>query len=238
MPRPGHADFVASRKFGGFEDYRGGGHFSGRLTLGLVAAGVIAKKIIGPMKVEARLTEAGGMSDIEKAVEKAIAENDSIGGIVECRVSGCARGSRRTFFRFRGIAAWPISLLPYRPSKALNSDPGFKAAVMRGQEHNDNIISADGTTGTNYAGGINGGITNGNDIVFRVAVKPASSTSQPQETLNVKTGKIEELIVEGRHDKCIALRVPPVLEGATAIVLADLMMLEGRINRIFKQENF
>ncbi len=236
IPRPGHADFVASRKFGGFEDYRGGGHFSGRLTLGLVAAGVIAKKIISPLIVEARLIEAGGIRDIEMAVENAIRENESIGGIVECTVRNVPVGLGEPFFdSAESLLAHIAFAIP--AIKGIEFGSGFRAAQMRGREHNDNIISDKGTTETNYAGGINGGITNGNDIVFRIAVKPTSSTSQPQNTINLKTGKIEELKVEGRHDKCIALRVPPVIEGGAAIVLADLLMLEGKINRIYKQEN-
>ncbi len=234
VPRPGHADFVASQKYGGYEDYRGGGHFSGRLTLGLVSAGVVAKKIIGPMKVEARLTEAGGMTDIEKAVDKAVEENDSIGGIVECIIGNVPVGLGEPFFDSVESLLAHISLaIP--AIKGVEFGSGFRAAGMRGLEHNDNIISPAGKTETNYAGGINGGITNGNEIVFRVAVKPASSTSQPQNTLNVTTGKVEELVVEGRHDKCIALRVPPVLEGAAAIVMADMLMIEGRTDRIFNR---
>ncbi|HYW94746.1 MAG TPA: chorismate synthase [Bacteroidales bacterium] len=236
MPRPGHADFTASQKFGGFEDYRGGGHFSGRLTLGIVSAGVIAKKIIAPVTVQARLIEAGGMSDIDSAVGKAIEDNDSIGGIVECRVRNVPAGLGEPFFdSVESLLAHIVFAIP--AIKGIEFGAGFAAARMRGLEHNDTIVAADGTTETNHAGGINGGISNGNEILFRVAVKPASSTSQPQQTLNVKTGNVEELRVEGRHDKCIALRVPPVLEGATAIVLADLLMQEGKINRIFKQEN-
>lgn len=236
IPRPGHADFTASQKYGGFEDYRGGGHFSGRLTLGIVAAGVIAKKIIEPLTVHATLIEAGGSTDIDKAVEQAIEENDSIGGIVECRVSNVPVGLGEPFFdSVESLLAHAAFAIP--AIKGIEFGSGFAAARMKGTEHNDNIIAPDGTTETNHAGGINGGISNGNDIVFRVVVKPASSTSRPQKTLNVRTGKMDQLEVEGRHDKCIALRVPPVLEGATAMVLADLLMQEGRINRIFKQEN-
>jgi chorismate synthase len=116
--------------------------------------------------------------------------------------------------------------------KGIEFGSGFAASAMKGSEHNDNILDASGKTETNHAGGINGGISNGNDLVFRVAVKPTSSTSQVQQTLNVKSGKIEDLEIKGRHDLCIALRVPPVLESATAIVLADFMLMEQRINRI------
>jgi chorismate synthase len=107
---------------------------------------------------------------------------------------------------------------------------------MTGSQHNDNFIAADGRTETNYAGGINGGITNGNDIVFRVVVKPTSSTAQPQQTFNFTTGKMTTLEVEGRHDTCIALRVPVVLEAATAVVLADLCMMTQHIGRVVQKE--
>ena len=117
--------------------------------------------------------------------------------------------------------------------KGIEFGSGFAAATMWGSEHNDKLISVDGKTSTNYAGGINGGISNGNDLVFRVAVKPTSSTHQQQRTMNIKTGEMVDLEIEGRHDTCIALRVPVVVEAATAIVLADLMMQERRIGRVW-----
>ena len=234
IPRPGHADFVAFHKFGGFEDFRGSGHFSGRLTLGLVTAGVIAKKVLGNIKIEARLIEAGGMEDIDKAIDLAIERNDSIGGLVECRVCNVPTGLGEPFFdSVESLISHIVFAIP--AVKAIEFGSGFQSAKMTGSEHNDNIISTDGKTETNFAGGINGGITNGNDLVIRIAVKPTSSIEQPQKTLNIRTGELDELIVQGRHDKCIAVRVPPVLEGAVAIVLADLMMQEGRIKTIFKK---
>ncbi|MBA7565647.1 Chorismate synthase [subsurface metagenome] len=227
-PRPGHADFVAAKKYSGFEDYRGGGHFSGRLTLGLVAAGVIAKKLIGAIQIKARLIEAGGTSEIEAAIDKVIEEQDSIGGIVECRINGLPVGLGEPFFDSVESA---ISHMAFSiPAiKGVEFGSGFNAAKMKGSEHNDNIISMDGKTETNNAGGINGGITNGNELVFRIAVKPTSSTSKKQRTMNIKTGKLDNLEVQGRHDACIALRVPVVLEAVTAIVLADFMMQEHKI---------
>lgn len=231
VPRPGHADFVASRKFGGFQDYRGGGHFSGRLTLGLVAAGVVAKKILGGMEIRARLIEAGGSSDIEKAVGEAVDTDDSIGGIVECTIRNVPVGLGEPFFdSLESVLSHIVFSIP--AMKGIEFGSGFAAAKMRGSEHNDNIIDASGKTETNYAGGINGGISNGNEIVFRVAVKPTSSTSRTQRTMNLKSGKMEDLVIEGRHDKCIALRVPPVLEAAAAIVMADFMMLEQKVPRV------
>ena len=230
MPRPGHADFVASQKFGGYEDYRGGGHFSGRLTLGLVGAGVIAKKLLDTISVEAKLIEAGGISDIEAAIDKAVEDGDSIGGIVECRVNDLPIGLGEPFFdSVESLISHMVFAIP--ATKGIEFGSGFSAAKMKGSEHNDNILDRSGKTETNNAGGINGGITNSNELVFRVAIKPTSSTSKKQQTLNVKSGKVEELEIQGRHDTCIALRVPVVLEAATAIVLADLMLREQRIPR-------
>ena len=229
-PRPGHADFVAMKKFGGFEDYRGGGHFSGRLTLALVAAGVIAKKIIAPVEVNANVIEVGGNRDIEAAIDQALEKRDSLGGIVECTVSHVPIGLGEPFFD--SVESQMGHILFAIPAiKGVEFGSGFAAARMWGSEHNDRIISKDGATATNHAGGINGGITNGNDLLFRVAVKPTSSTHQKQNTLNIKTGEMVDLEIEGRHDTCIALRVPVVVEAATAIVLADLMMLEGVVGR-------
>ena len=234
MPRPGHADFVASRKFGGFQDFRGGGHFSGRLTVGLVAAGVVAKKLLGGMDIEAKLIEAGGMTDIEKAVEKAIEADDSIGGIIECRAKQMPIGLGEPFFdSLESQLSHIVFAIP--AIKGIEFGSGFAASTMKGSDHNDNILDASGKTETNHAGGINGGISNGNELVFRVAVKPTSSTSQIQRTMNMKSGRVEDLEIKGRHDKCIALRVPPVLEAAAAIVLADLMLLEQKISRINKE---
>ena len=233
VPRPGHADFTAEKKFGGFQDYRGGGHFSGRLTLGLVAAGVIAKKIIGEVKVEARLVEAGGITRIEDAVVRAMKARDSIGGIVECSISGVSAGLGEPFFNsVEAVMSHMIFSIP--AIKGIEFGAGFSAAKMTGSEHNDNIIATDGSTETNHAGGINGGISSGNDILFRVVVKPTSSTSQVQRTMNMRKEEMEDLEVEGRHDTCIALRVPVVVEAAAAVVMADLMLQAGEIDRVFK----
>jgi chorismate synthase len=219
QPRPGHADWVAMMKFDGFNDHRGGGHFSGRLTLALVAAGVVAKKMIGMIRVSARLVEAGGNNDIEAAIARAMEEKDSIGGIVECVASPMPIGLGDPFFdSVESMLAHAVFAIP--AIKGIEFGSGFQAARMKGSEHNDRIISMNGETDTNNAGGINGGLTNGNDLVFRIAVKPTSSTSQPQQTLNLESGKVEELKIGGRHDTCIALRVPVVLEAVTAIVLA------------------
>jgi chorismate synthase len=231
FPRPGHADFVAHKKFGGFEDYRGGGHFSGRLTVCLVAAGVVAKKVLKGISVTANIFEIGGEQDLEKGLQKAIEAKDSIGGIVECTVKGLPIGLGEPFFdSVEAVIAHAAFSIP--AVKGVEFGAGFLAAKMFGVEHNDSIIDANGKTETNNAGGIVGGITNGNDLVFRIVVKPTSSTPKEQETLNWETGGVETFSVKGRHDLCIALRVPPVLEAITAITLADLMLLEGKIPRV------
>lgn len=222
-PRPGHADYVANKKFKGFQDFRGGGHFSGRLTLALVAAGVIAKKIVSPVEINAMLKQAGGNANIEEAIDQALAIHDSIGGIVECVATNLPVGLGEPFFdSVESVISHIVFSIP--AIKGIEFGSGFAAAQMFGSQHNDPIINAEGKTATNNAGGINGGITNGNEVIFRVAVKPTSSIGKTQQTLNSVSGKVEDLTIEGRHDACIALRVPVVLEAATAIALADLIL--------------
>jgi chorismate synthase len=233
VPRPGHADMVARQKFGSFEDYRGGGHFSGRLTVCLVAAGVVAKKLLSSMKlsVNATITEIAGESDPEKGLQRAIDAKDSVGGIVECKVNGLPAGLGEPFFdSAESLLAHAVFAIP--AVRGVEFGTGFVAAKMFGVEHNDAIEDASGATRTNHAGGIVGGITNGNELVFRIAIKPTSSTPKEQQTLNLDTNAVESFSVKGRHDLCIALRVPVVLEAVTAFVLADLLMLERHIPRI------
>ncbi len=392
IPRPGHADFVAHEKFKGFEDFRGGGHFSGRLTVCLVAAGVVAKKLLDltpspspkergtqsftepgyltntvgqwnavlhhakqnrinqtkaesilweelrnrklddckfrrqhPVEayipdficldkkliieidgdyhdskeqkkldehrteiftgkgykvlrftnhqVETQLTdvlqkiseslsqpgtpgvsnsssplerrpggevsnaitittsilEIGGEADIETGLQKAIDAKDSVGGIIECTVKNLPIGLGQPFFdSVESVLAHAVFSIP--AVKGIEFGAGFSAAKMFGSQHNDAIINAQGTTSTNHAGGVVGGLTNGNDLVFRVVVKPTSSTPIEQQSWNWETSQVEKFSVKGRHDLCIALRVPPVLEAVAAIVLADLVMLEQGIS--------
>jgi len=231
FPRPGHADFVASKKYGGNEDFRGGGHFSGRLTVCLVAAGVIAKKLLSQIEVKANILEIGGEPDIEKGLQKAIDAKDTIGGIVECRVNGLPIGLGEPFFdSVESVISHGVFSIP--AVRGIEFGTGFAAAKMFGSLHNDAIENADGKTTSNHAGGVVGGITNGNEMVFRIAIKPTSSTPKEQQTLNWETGQVDTFSVKGRHDLCIALRVPVVLEAVTAVVLADLLMLENRIKRI------
>ena len=226
-PRPSHADWVAQHKWGGYNDPRGGGHFSGRITLGMVAAGVVAKKILGEeVTFSTDIIEIGGCRDKEQwdaIISDAQQSQDSVGGVVECRVQGVKAGLGEPFFdSVESLAAHLLFSVP--AVKGVEFGAGFEAARMRGSEHNDPIISADGTTATNHAGGIVGGITNGNEIVARIAVKPTASIAQPQQTFNLESGKVEELVIKGRHDVCITLRAAVVAEAALAIALADLKL--------------
>jgi len=233
-PRPGHADFTAMIKAGGWNDYRGGGHFSGRLTLGIVAAGVVGKLLLEDLEevtIKARVTEIGGATDTAKNLLDAQKKGDSLGGIIECIVTNLPAGLGEPFFD--SVESLLSHLLFAIPGiKGVEFGAGFAAARMRGSEMNDIILDKSGKTATNHAGGINGGITNGNPVVFRVAVRPTPSIRIPQKTINLETGKRTELTVEGRHDTCFALRLPPIVEAAAAIVCTDLMMLEERIPRI------
>ncbi len=231
IPRPGHADFTAAVKFGGHEDYRGSGHFSGRLTVCLVAAGVVAKKLLSSIHINANIIHIGGETDIEAGLQKAIDAKDSIGGVIECRAGGLPAGLGEPFFDpVESLISHAVFAIP--AIRGIEFGTGFAAAGMFGSEHNDAIEDGAGHTRTNHAGGIVGGITNNNELVFRVAVKPTSSTPKEQHTYNWETGGQDTLSVKGRHDLCIALRVPVVLEAVTAFVLADLMLLEQRIPRI------
>lgn len=237
-PRPGHADFVLHEKFNGFNDYRGGGHSSGRLTVALTAAGVIAKKVVAarsakrklvsnePVNIQAKLIEAGGSANIEEAIQKAVEEQDSIGGIVECVVSNLPVGLGEPFFdSAESLISHAVFSIP--AIKGIEFGSGFAGSRMKGSENNDAILNEQGKTKTNNAGGVNGGITNGNELVFRVAVKPTSSTPKEQQTWNRETASVEAFQAKGRHDLCIALRVPVVVEAVTAIVLADMELLDA-----------
>ncbi|MDB5251100.1 MAG: chorismate synthase [Flaviaesturariibacter sp.] len=230
IPRPGHADLVASQKFGGFEDYRGGGHFSGRLTVCLVAAGVIAKKLL-PVSIRSTIVEIGGEPTVEAGLQKAIEAKDSVGGIIECMVAGLPAGLGEPFFdSVESLISHAVFSIP--AIKGIEFGAGFGAARLFGTQHNDAIIDGEGRTATNHAGGVVGGITTGNDLVFRVVVKPTSSTPKDQSSWNRETAQVESFSVKGRHDLCIALRVPPVLEAVTALVLADLFIAEHRLPKI------
>jgi len=231
IPRPGHADWVANQKFGGNEDYRGGGHFSARLTTGVVAAGVIAKKLMKEISIQADVTEIGGEKDLEKGLQKAIDARDSVGGIVECKVKGLPVGLGEPYFdSLESVLSHFLFAIP--AVKGVEFGTGFAAAKMFGSLHNDAIETKEGKTRTNHAGGIVGGISNGNELVFRLAVKPTSSTPKEQNSLNWDTGKTENFSIKGRHDLCVALRAPVIVEAVAAIVIADFMLLEQKIKRV------
>lgn len=230
-PRPGHGDFVAEIKFFGCQDPRGGGHFSGRITLGLVAAGVVAKKIMPNTAFSAILEEAGGSRNVAEAVNGAMAAGDSVGGLVACRITGIEAGLGEPFFdSVESLLAHALFSIP--GVRGVEFGDGFAAASMRGSEHNDVLVDGNGRTESNHCGGINGGISNGNPLEFRVAFKPTSSISRKQDTWHCRQQKIAPLSVSGRHDTCFALRSPVVVEAVAALVLADLYLLrlgqEGR----------
>lgn len=224
IPRPGHADFVAQAKYGSLRN----GWFSGRMTLPLVAAGVVAKKLIAPVRVEARLLEVGGIdfadtAAVDRRLDEALREGDSLGGIIECCCTGVPVGLGEPFFdSMESLLSHALFSIP--GIRGVEFGDGFAAARMTGSQHNDPIVDAAGHTARNGAGGINGGITNGNPIVFRIAAKPTPSIRKKQHTFDFSKGEMVDYVVPGRHDVCFALRVPPVVEAVTACVLADLML--------------
>ncbi len=228
-PRPGHADFTAMTKYKGYNDPRGGGHFSGRITLGIVAAGALAKKILPSMRINSQIIEIGGEKDYAPVLEKIIEEKDSAGGIVQVTARGIPAGIGEPFFNsMESCLSHLVFSIP--AVRGIEFGAGFSSARMKGSQSNDPLISTDGETSSNNAGGINGGITNGNDLIFRVAVKPTSSIGKVQETINLKTGVMKKLEVEGRHDSCITLRTPVIFEACTAITVADLFLTNKTYN--------
>ena len=224
-PRPSHADLTARHKYGDGFDLRGGGIFSGRMTLLLVAAGVVAKKI-AKAEYTSRITELGGCTDstkFDEVVAAAQRDGDSVGGIIECTITGAGRDLGEPFFdSVESIAAHLLFSVP--AVKGVEFGSGFAGVTLRGSERNDRIVDAEGRTATNHEGGINGGITNGNPIVVRVAIKPTPSIAQPQDTFNFISQSVEPLTIGGRHDACIVLRASVVIEAVMAIALAELKL--------------
>ncbi len=224
--RPSHADWVAREKFRGLNDPRGGGHFSGRLTLPLTAAGVVAKKLLDGVRFTTRLTEVGGECDparFETVLREAAAAGDSVGAVAECRAEGCGVGWGEPFFdTAEGLIAHLLYAVP--GIKGVEFGDGFAAARLRGSEHNDPILNAAGTTATSHAGGVAGGILNGNPLIVRAAFKPTASIAREQFTFDAATGRQEPLAIGGRHDVCIAIRGAAAVEAAVAIALADLKL--------------
>jgi len=234
--RPGHADFTAAAKFKHFNDFRGGGIFSGRMTAAMVAAGAIAKKILETEKTEiqARAIQIGkakGNSFNKKMraeILKAKKEGDSIGGLIECTILGLPPGIGEPMFdSIESVLSHAMFSIP--GIKGVEFGSGFKAAEMSGSEHNDEFVFRNGRieTFTNNAGGILGGISNGMPVIFRIAVKPTPSISRPQKTVNLKTLKEQEIKIKGRHDPCIVPRAIPVVENLTAFCIADLVLRGG-----------
>lgn len=225
-PRPSHADLVQMRKYGDEYDIAGGGIASGRMTAPLVAAGVVAKQILRNAKFSTRLTEVGGCKDsnmFDDIIANAAREGDSVGGIIECRVSEATPLLGEPFFdSAESVIAHLLFSIP--AVKGVEFGDGFAGAAKRGSERNDTIVDASGTTLTNNEGGINGGITNGNDIVVRVAIKPTPSIAKQQQSYNFEEGAITPLTIGGRHDACIARRAMVVVEAMVATALADLSL--------------
>jgi len=227
IPRPGQADWVAHQKYHGYQDHRGGGGFSGRLTLGLVAAGVVAKKILGPVEFASRVAAVGGRTrtgEIQRVLKEAARKGNSLGGIVHCRINGVPAGLGEPFFdSVESLISHVLFAIP--GVKGVEFGAGFQAAAMTGDEHNDGIENVEGKTLTNHAGGINGGITSGNELRVQVGFRPPASISRPQRSIHLKTGKKAQSRVRGRHDTCFVLRCPVIVESVVAMVLADFYLL-------------
>lgn len=252
-PRPGHADYTAGIKYGGFQDASGGGHFSGRLTAPLCIAGGICKQALERegIAILSRIASVGDVQDagellfstadrdfptvdeergraMQDCIAKAREEGDSVGGVVECKILGVPAGLGDPMFD--GLENRIAAIVFGIPAvKGLEFGAGFAAAAMRGSENNDSFVSENGTvfTATNHSGGILGGISNGMPITFRVAFKPTPSIAKEQDTVDLRTMEPAKLQIGGRHDPCIVPRAVPVVEAAAAIALYDAW-LENR----------
>ena len=227
QPRPSHADYTAHIKYDGYNDYRGGGHFSGRLTLGLVSAGVVAKKMLPNVIFHTSLTNLNGCEDQSKfqtILKETVENHDSVGGIVTLTATGVGVGIGEPYF---DSLESTISHLIFSVGgvKGIEFGVGFSGASLKGSEFNDRIIDRDGKTDTNNNGGINGGISNGNPIVVKVFVKPTPSIGKPQDTFDFREDKVKKLEIEGRHDAAIILRGMVVLEACLAIALCDATLV-------------
>lgn len=253
-PRPGHADYTAQIKYGGYQDSAGGGHFSGRLTAPLCIAGGLCKQWLSQRGIEigAHIAAIAGIEDapfdplapqlgalgtefpvldsqagerMKEAVTAARTEGDSVGGIVECAVIGLPAGLGEPMF---GGAEGRIAQIVYGiPAvKGVEFGSGFGCALLRGSQNNDpfHISHGEVTTLTNHCGGILGGITNGMPLIFRAAFKPTPSISRPQQSISLSQGADTSLIVKGRHDPCIVPRAVPVVEAAAAIAIFDMLL--------------
>jgi chorismate synthase len=226
QPRPGHADFAARSKYNNFHDYRGGGRFSGRLTAPITIAGSFAKMML-PFTFEHTLKQIGTLKDlsqIDAYLNDIAKKGDSVGGVIEVKVQNIPVGLGEPMFeKLDAKIAQMMFSIP--AVKGVSIGTGFEGINMTGSEFNDQIIDAQGHTKTNHSGGITGGISNGNDLVVSVFIKPTSSIKQKQETYDFKTGSVQSLEIEGRHDVAIVRRAGIVLENAIAIVLADFYLI-------------
>lgn len=239
-PKPGHADYTARIKLGGLHDHRGGGQFSGRMTLPLVMAGAIARKLLAREGVEisARLVQVGKARrpendesdaitrEMEEEILKAKECGDSVGGLIECRIAGIRAGMGEPFFdSVESILSHGLFSIP--AVKGVEFGSGFRCVGMRGSEHNDEFMLDDGggvATRTNNAGGILGGISNGMPIILGVAFKPTPSIAKEQRTVDLERMEGTKIKIEGRHDPCVAVRAVPVVEAVAALCIADLIL--------------
>lgn len=233
-PRPSHGDYAGSVRYNGCNDYRGGGHFSGRLTAPLVFAGAVAKLLLKQHGVEisSHISMVGGVENptqeqLEQVVLSAKAEGDSVGGAISCTVTGLSAGFGAPDFgcNVEGIFSQHLFAVP--AVKGISFGAGFGFAHMRGSQANDPFYMENGQvkTRTNHAGGINGGITNGMPITFEVAIRPTPSISKEQDTVNLSTGENTKLTINGRHDPCIVPRALPVIEAAAALATCEVLGL-------------
>ena len=260
-PRPGHADLTAQIKYGGFQDAAGGGHSSGRLTAPLCIAGGLCKQWLEDMGIQvfAHIAAVAGISDtpfdplapgrnsicpefpvinpdagarMRDAISTARSDGDSVGGVVECAVTGLPAGLGEPMFG--GVESRIAQIVYGVPAvKGVEFGAGFAAAGLRGSQNNDDYVISGGhiRTATNNAGGILGGITTGMPLIFRAALKPTPSISRPQQSVNLSTGEAQELTVKGRHDPCIVPRAVPVIEAAAAIAIFDMILGNTQTDR-------
>ena len=232
LPRPGHADYAGHVRYEGCNDYRGGGHFSGRLTAPLVFAGAMAKLILREkgVTVSAVISNVGGTENptpeqVEEIVLAAKGDLDSVGGAIRCTVEGLPAGLGAPDYgrNVEGIFAQQLYAVP--AVKAVAFGAGFGFAAMRGSQANDPFYMDGDTvrTRTNHTGGVNGGITNGMPVVFEAAIRPTPSIAREQDTVDLSTGTDAKLVIEGRHDPCIVHRAVPVIEAAAALAACELL---------------
>ncbi len=231
VPRPGHADYTAELKYRGFQDYRGGGSFSGRMTAPLCIVGGLCLQLLAQrgIAVSSRAVEIGGISGSAEALEQRIlqakAEGDSVGGIIEVCAAGVPGGLGGPLFEgLEGRIAQTVFAIP--AVKGIEFGSGFEGSRLRGSENNDPFRMDGGEviTASNRSGGILGGISDGMPLVFRVAVKPTPSIGKTQQSVDIISNANTDLTITGRHDPCIVPRALPCMEAATAIVLLDALL--------------